>query len=295
MTVTTTPQMTTLAASVKTDEILEVLDRDGAVILENFLAPERVDRILEELGPYIGGTTPVGDDFAGHQTTRTGGLVVRSQSVRMLVTEPALLGAANAFLEPYTDKIRLNLTQIIRLLPGQGAQELHRDRFIWGKYLPREIETQFNSIWALTDFTAENGATRVVPGSHRWDWDRVAKDEEVAQAVMSRGSVLFYTGSVIHSGGENGSNGDRIALNLTYNNAWLRQEENQYLTCPPEVARTYNSELQAILGYTMANYGLGYYSPVEFTAGRPDTLPPEFAVMDSTNLEDADVGQVKAF
>ena len=93
--------MTTLVATAKTHEILEILDRDGAVILENFLTSERVDRILEELGPYIGGTKPVGDDFAGHQTTRTGGLVVRSQSVRTLVTEPTLLERVTGQVRPF--------------------------------------------------------------------------------------------------------------------------------------------------------------------------------------------------
>jgi ectoine hydroxylase-related dioxygenase (phytanoyl-CoA dioxygenase family) len=101
--------------------------------------------------------------------------------------------------------------------------------------------------------------------------------------------------SVIHSGGENQSDGDRIAMNLTYSNAWLRQEENQYLTCPPEIARGFDSELRALLGYTMANFGLGYFSPVEFNPGQPDTLPPQFACLESTDPNDADVGRAKTF
>ena len=169
------------------------------------------------------------------------------------------------------------------------------DRFIWGKFLPRALEPQLNTIWALDEFTEENGATRVVPGSHRWDWERVAKEDEIIQASMPRGSALFYTGSVIHGGGENRSAGNRIAMNLTYVAAWLRQEENQYLTCPPKIARHFEPELQALLGYTMANYGLGYYSPVEFSPDYPDTLPPEFAVVKGANVDDADVGEAKPF
>jgi ectoine hydroxylase-related dioxygenase (phytanoyl-CoA dioxygenase family) len=198
---------------------------------------------------------------------------------------PLVLGTANRFLEPFTDKIQLNLTQIIRLLPGQGAQMLHRDRFIWGKHLPREIEPQLNTIWALTDFTAENGATRVVPGSHRWDWKRQADAGEITQTIMPRGSVMYYTGSVIHSGGENRSAADRVALNLTFANAWLRQEENQYMSCPPDIAR-------AVLGYTMANYALGYYAPPEFAPGTPGTAPPELAFED---LVDPDVPATRTF
>ncbi len=286
-----------LPADSAVSEILQALERDGGVILERFLSDERVDAMLAELGPFVAQTAPIDDAFSGPKTTRTGGLVSRSAGVRELLLDPTILGTARAFLAPYAEKIQLNLTQIIRLLPGQGAQELHRDRFIWGKSLPREVEPQLNTIWALTEFTAENGATRVVPGSHRWDWERKANDGEITQAVMPSGSVMIYTGSVIHSGGENRARGDRIALNLTYANAWLRQEENQYMSCPPEIAKNFDPELRALLGYTMANYGLGYYAPPEFAPGTPGTVPPElaFAEGDTFDRSMADVPETKAF
>lgn len=91
----------------------------------------------------------------------------------------------------------------------------------------------------------------------------------------------MYTGSVLHGGGANVSDGDRIALNIDYVNAWLRQEENQYMSCPMELVKEFSPELRALLGYTMANYGLGYYSPPTFTPGIPDTLPPELAFVDA--------------
>ena len=272
-----TPTLTRLPPSAALGDILSLLERDGAVILERFLSDERVDGILRELGPFIEQTAPIEDDFSGRQTTRTGGLVARSAGVRELLLDQTIHGVARGFLAPHADKIQLNLTQIIRLLPGQGAQELHRDRFIWGKHLPREIEPQLNTIWALTEFTAANGATRVVPGSHRWDWERKAEDAEITQAVMPRGSVMFYTGSVVHSGGENRTQSDRIAMNLTYCNAWLRQEENQYMTCPPELAAKLGPELRALIGYTMGHFALGYYAPPRFMPGTPGTLPPEMA------------------
>ena len=292
-----TAELTRLPANTGIEQILEILDRDGGVIVERFMATDRVDCMLAELGPYIQQTAPIADNFSGHQTTRTGGLVGRSKVVRELLIDPVILGTANAFLKPHTDKVQLNLTQIIRLLPGQGAQELHRDRFIWGKYLPRQVEPQLNTIWALTEFTAGNGATRVVPASHRWDWERAAQDREITQAVMPRGSVLFYTGSVIHSGGENRSSADRIALNLTYSNAWLRQEENQYMSCPPEIAGSFDPELRALLGYTMANYGLGYYAPPKFMPGMPGTMPPEMAFTEdgAFDRDAADVPEARTF
>ncbi|GIT68319.1 MAG: hypothetical protein Ct9H300mP26_0060 [Acidimicrobiales bacterium] len=125
-------------------------------------------RVCEELQPFIDATPTGRDDFTGRLTGGTGALVARSEVSRELVMHPTITGLANDFLGPYTDKIQLHLTQIINIQPGQGTQPRHRDRLAWGGYLPPEIEPQFNTFWALTDFTEENGATRVVPGSVGW-------------------------------------------------------------------------------------------------------------------------------
>jgi ectoine hydroxylase-related dioxygenase (phytanoyl-CoA dioxygenase family) len=269
--------LTTLAADTATDDILAVIHRDGAVILDRVLDETRLDRILEETLPYIEATENGRDDFTGRLTTRTGALVARSPACRELIMEPAVLAAARRFLEPYCARIQLHLTQIIRLKPGQPAQNIHRDRWAWGTYL-QNLEPQFNTIWALTDFTAENGATQVVPGSQTWPDQRRPQPEEVTQAVMSRGSVLLYTGSVFHGGGANDSGGDRIAGNLTYTLGWLRQEENQYLSCPPEIARDLPKELQDLLGYTVGSYALGYYTPPLPPGEGPEAVGPEHAL-----------------
>ena len=147
-----------------------------------------------------------------------------------------------------------------------------------GTQMPLSIEPQFNTIWALTDFTADNGATRVVPGSHLWDWNQRAEPEQIVQAEMQAGSVLLYTGSVLHSGGQNNSQQSRLGLNITYCLGWLRQEENQYLSCPPHIAKTLDPELQDLLGYTQGNYALGYYSDPETDQPNRDILPPEMAL-----------------
>ncbi len=140
------------------------------------------------------------------------------------------------------------------------------------------IEPQFNTIWAITDFTEENGATQVVPGSTDWPDDRKAEPEEIRQAVMSAGSVLLYSGSVFHGGGENRSNDNRIGANLTYTLGWLRQEENQYLSCPPQVAQQFSPELQDMLGYTLGQYAMGYYTPVGHPGENPECVTPAYAV-----------------
>ena len=95
---------------------------------------------------------------------------------------------------------------------------------------------------------------------------------------MPRGSVLCYSGTVVHGGGANRSDAPRVGLNVTYCLGWLRQEENQYLSCPPHIAKDLEPELTDLLGYTMANYALGYYAAPEMIEGLPDTLPPELAI-----------------
>jgi ectoine hydroxylase-related dioxygenase (phytanoyl-CoA dioxygenase family) len=269
--------LVTLPREASTEQILEVIGRDGAVILADQLDGSALARLHGELDPYIEATRYGKDEFSGLRTTRTGALVARSAACRDLVMHPAVLAATRAFLAPYCARVQLHLTQVIRLAAGQPAQPIHRDRWAWGRFL-QGVEPQFNTIWALTDFTPENGATRVVPGSTDWPDERQARAEEICQAVMPAGSVLLYTGSVFHGGGENRSASDRIGLNITYSLAWLRQEENQYLSCPPEIARHLPEALQDLLGYSLGSYALGYYSPPLPPGLGPEAVGPEYAL-----------------
>lgn len=265
------------AAAPKVDEILEVVARDGAMILEGVLSPAQVARTLDEVMPYVDATPPGHDDFSGRQTTRTGALVARSPACREIVMHPTVLEAARRFLSPWCDRIQLHLSQIIRIRPGQSAQLVHRDRWAWGTNLDR-LEPQFNTIWALTEFSRENGATQVVPGSVEWEDGRRPEPEEIRYAEMEPGSVLLYTGSVYHGGGANTAKTDRIGANITYALGWLRQEENQYLSCPPEIARDLEPGLQELIGYTMGSYALGYYTPPLPPGEGPGAVGPEHAL-----------------
>jgi ectoine hydroxylase-related dioxygenase (phytanoyl-CoA dioxygenase family) len=267
----------TLRAETSAAEIATLLDEDGALILEGVAPPDQVAAVMDEIGPYIEATSPGRDDFTGFATTRTGALVARSPLCRDLVMHPAILAACDAYLLRACDRYQLHLTQAIRIRPGQKRQPLHRDRLAWGGFL-QGVEPQLNTIWAMTDFTEENGATRVVPGSPAWPEGRRATPEEIAYAEMAPGSVLIYSGSVIHGGGENRSDGDRTGLNITYCLGWLRQEENQYLSCPPHIARNLDPKLQALLGYAMGSYALGYYSPPLPPGVAPEVTPPQFAL-----------------
>ena len=265
----------TLVSDATVNDVLAELELTGAVIVRDLIDQETIKRFNGEVMPYVE-RTPMGrDDFVGKGTKRTGALAARSKTCRELILNALAFGAAEAFLKPFTKKIILHLTQAIQIHPGSKAQAIHRDRYAWGAYLPQSIEPQMNTIWAMTDFTAENGATHCVPGSHRWPWERQATSDQVCQAEMSAGSVFFYTGSILHHGGANHSNAPRLGLNLTYCLGWLRQEENQYLSCPPELAKAFDPKLQELLGYTQGEYALGYYSDPLDESGTKEVLPPE--------------------
>ena len=233
-----------LPASAKPEDLVEALKTDGACIVEGVLDANGLAKMKSECMPFIDATETGRDDFTGRKTTRTGALVARSAACRDAVMQPTIVEGAKAFLAPYCETIQLHLTQFIRIKPGQDVQPLHRDRLAWGGYLLPTLEPQFNTIWAITDFTKANGATNVIPGSNQWDPERHPSRDEVEYAEMEAGSVLVYSGSVVHSGGANVSDADRIGLNITYALGWLRQEENQYLSCPPEIARAFDPDLR---------------------------------------------------
>ncbi|HEY2708211.1 MAG TPA: phytanoyl-CoA dioxygenase family protein [Caulobacteraceae bacterium] len=271
------PELQHLPADAPGDRISSILDTDGALILDCVLSAAEIDRVRGEIDPYVEATAVGRDSFTGFQTTRTGALVARSPACRELVMHPTILAACDVFLKRACDRYQLHLTQVIRIQPGQPRQPLHRDRLAWGGFL-KGVEPQLNTIWAMTDFTRENGATQVVPGSPGWDESRRATPDEIGYAEMKAGSVLVYSGSVIHAGGENATEADRVGINLTYCLGWLRQEENQYLSCPPAIAMSLDPKLQALLGYSMGSYALGYFTPPLPPGAGPEVVPPQAAL-----------------
>ncbi len=262
------------------DEVAAIVGRDGAVIVDDVAPPALLDAIAAELHPYLGATPTGPDDFSGRRTRRTGSLIARSPSSRALVAHPLALGTARTLLGHATN-FQLHLTQAIAIGPGESAQPIHRDQWAFDFFpFPVGYDVQCNTIWALTDFTEENGATRVVVGSNLREDGVTFEPEDTEAAEMTRGSVLFYSGSVYHGGGANRSDAVRIGLNITYNVAWLRQEENQYLSVPREVAATLPTDLLRLMGYDRGAYALGYIDdlrdPIE--AVRPGAGTTGFAV-----------------
>lgn len=244
-------------------EIAEALKNYGHCIIENLVDPSVMDRISEEMSDYVT-TSPFGEDkFLGSHTQRTGSLIARSKTARELITLPVLLDAAKKHMHKATT-IQLQLTQIITVNPGAPAQILHQDQLAWDFFdFPDEFEPQFNLLWAMTDYTEENGATRVVPNSmYAGARQKFTKDQTVA-AEMPKGSALIYTGKIYHGAGENKTDKIRQAININYCAGWLRQEENQYLATPPEIAATLDDELLKLMGYQCACFAMGYVRDFE--------------------------------
>jgi len=243
-------------------EIVEALSRDGGAIIDSLVDPSVMDQARAELEPFIEATPPGSDEFSGHTTKRTGALIARSTTCRDLVMNPMVRGTAGELLAHATS-YQLHLTQVIAIGPGSEPQLIHRDQWAFDFFpFPKGYEVQCNTIWAMTDFTEENGATRIVRGSTQLD-DRLKFSlEDTEPAEMTKGSVLMYTGSVYHGGGANRSDQTRYGVNITYNVSWLRQEENQYLSVPHDVAATLPIDLLRLMGYAKGAYALGYIDDV---------------------------------
>ena len=231
--------------------------RHGYAIVENLVGDETMDALAAEVEPYVSRSAHGRDHYDGVHTRRTGALVARCPTARTLIMHPTVLGVVDDFLGHATT-FQLHLTQIISIEPGETDQQLHRDQMAFDFFpFPDDYHVQCNTMWALTDFTAENGATRIRPGTSTMS-DEEAAAVEVIQAEMPRGSVLFYDGKVVHAGGANRSDGTRQGVNITYAVGWVRQEENQFLACPPEIARTLDDDLLRLMGYQQGAFALGY-------------------------------------
>jgi ectoine hydroxylase-related dioxygenase (phytanoyl-CoA dioxygenase family) len=272
-----------LPSSAAPEEIAAVIARDGCAVLDRVAAPEAIAKFQAEIAPYESANALGGDDFAGRRTKRTGALIARSQTARDFVMHPTVLGTVAKVLAHATG-FQLHLTQLISIGGGEPMQQIHRDQWAFDFFpFPNGFEVQCNTIWALTDFSAENGATRVIPGSHRYADKLKFTEEQTEPAEMASGSVLFYTGALYHGGGANRSEQVRSGLNLTYNLAWLRQEENQYLACPPEIARTLPEPLLRLMGYERGAYALGYVGdlrdPIEVL--RPEAAKTQLGDLDA--------------
>jgi len=267
-----------LASDASVEEVEAALRAAGCAVIERLAPAEQLDRIAAELEPHLRATEPGADEFTGRNTRRTGALLARSPSFRDLAAHPLVLGALDRVLGDHATSYQLHLTQVIEIGPGEPAQLVHRDQWAFDFFeFPSGFEVECHTMWAMDDFTEENGATRVIPGSNHWeDKLRPTTDQTVA-AEMPKGSVLLYLGSLYHGGGANRSAAPRRGINVGYTLSWLRQEENQYLACPPEIARELPEPLARLAGYQRGAYALGYYGdlldPLDALRGASNAAP----------------------
>ena len=258
------------------EDIIEVLNNDAGVIIDGLIDQKEVNLLNKDLAPYLKNDVFGRDEFTGFKTKRIGALIARSEACRNLAMQPLVNEVSEKYLSPFCDGYQLHFTSAVSIGPGESKQILHRDRGIWGGYLPRRIEPLMSTIWAVTEFTKENGATQIVPGSHLWEKDRIPKENEIAYAEMKPGSVLLYTGTVLHGGGSNSSKNDiRTGVFLHYALNWLRQEENQYLSCPPDIAKDIPQEVRSLIGYSKGGYILGFYSDPKDKKAVYESVSPE--------------------
>ena len=241
-------------------DIAAALNETGSAIVENCVPEELADRVAAELRPHF---DRFGHeyfaDFEGYKTLRLSEILGRSRASADLIGEPLTLAVIDAILLPHCINYRIGSCTAIEILPGETDQCLHRDDGIYPISI-QGMELQVSAMWALDDFTLENGATHVVPGSHQGPSRSVLeKPVPTVQATMTKGSLLLYLGSVLHGGGANETDTPRMGLINTYALGWLRQEENHYLAIPREIADTYPDHIRKLMGYEPHGPILGSY------------------------------------
>jgi ectoine hydroxylase-related dioxygenase (phytanoyl-CoA dioxygenase family) len=263
------PTIERFAATAEPDAIHLALDRDGAVIVENLLPTDVVDRVnaevegaVEAADPDAAFFNPVMQAFHGSFTKQVAGMPGISRTFATeVMCRPLLLDICDRVLLPSCARYQLNLGHLLQRGPGSEEQWLHRDEAVWSDVPRPHPELQLATVIAFVDFTRDNGATRVAPGSHRWpDRDLLPAEqvmlhqpepEQIAYAEMPAGSAVIYLGGTIHAGGANTTSTPRRGAHLSYCLGWLRTEENNYLSTPPAVAATLPRRAQEVLGYAV--------------------------------------------
>lgn len=223
----------------------DTLMREGYVIIENLISRETCAEIKEEGLALLDHTGR--NPFEGHHTQRVYNVLSKTRMTDQLAVHPRILGLMDRLFEP---GFLLSQSQIINILPGEAPQGLHHDDAFYRLPRPRQ-PLGAATIWAIDDFTEDNGATVIVPGSHHWADDRIAKCSETIPAVMPAGSVVFFLGTTWHGGGDNRSDTSRFAVTHQYCEAYVRQQENYLLELSRGTVRSMSRELQALVGYSI--------------------------------------------
>jgi len=264
-----------LISSVATETLAEALCEYGAVIVEEMLGADLLARFNAELDPLLAKVSPdraylnpAIDYFYGKRVRQITGVAAKSRIfAEEILCNPFYAAACDRILGPSCSGYQLNVAQVMDRGPGAEQQPLHRDEDVW-VHLPRpHPEVQLASVIALVDFRAELGATLVAPGSHLWERERKARPEELVAAEMPAGSAVVYLGSTLHAGGRNTTSDEwRRAMHMSFVVGWLRTEENNTLSVPPDIAAGLPRRSQELLGYAVhdaISHGGGYLGAVD--------------------------------
>lgn len=271
------PQLRHLPRNTPPQNIWDAIDQHGGVIVDDFLSPELLEQLRADVMPAVAkhhSGAESGHDFwkrfHGATTKRITGLADMSPAWGELLCDPLYKGMADHYLGE--DNYYLNTGQLICIGPGESPQLLHRDELNWPEAAGQDREITITAIFALTDFTEENGATVIAPGSNHWPGAMPeVKPEQTCRAVMKAGSALLYSGKVIHGGGPNTSEDQwRVGLHAGFVLGWLRAEECHQLTTSLDTARRLPPHAQKMLGFR-------------------SYVPPKAARLGMVNYEDAAV------
>lgn len=239
------------------DSCLEALAVDGFTVIEGLMSDQLMDQIRAELAPYLKREKMGRNNFEGENSERVYALLAKAPALAHIVEHPTILSLLDQLLP--TDYI-LSAALAINVHPGETPQPFHFDDGAGGLNLPRPRPSfGISTIWAFDDFTADNGATEVVPGSHLWAGEREPLESEIHKVLMPKGSVVVFQGTLLHRGGANHATTSRLAITPQYCAPGLRQIENMVLAVPPDIAAQYSDRLQSLLGYNIIAPGfMGY-------------------------------------
>jgi ectoine hydroxylase-related dioxygenase (phytanoyl-CoA dioxygenase family) len=229
---------------VRSNLVVEQIRTEGYVVLPDLVDARALDQIRRQIAPHFV-RAPFGrNDFEGLRSQRLYALLAKAPAVVDLVTHPAVLGVLDELLAP---SYLLSANIAINVHPGETAQTLHADDGFCPLPRPRRA-LGVSAIWAIDDFTDTNGATEILPGSHLFDDEVVAPDDDRIRTIeMSAGSAVVFFGTTLHRGGPNCSNDTRLGITPQYCEGWIRQIENMALATPPSIASSLPSRAQQLL------------------------------------------------
>ena len=252
----------------------------GHCIIPDLLLAGTIEDLDGDLAEDFEQTPFCRGGFYGERTKMFGRLLARSQIAPELVQHQLVLGIVRNVMSPWCDTIQLNLTQALALHPGAPPQLPHRDQDMWRGSVG-EVEYLVNVMWPFTRYTAENGATVVWPDSHGSKALDPDQPEGEFAVELEPGSALLFLGSTLHGAGGNASNNVRRGAIVSYCLGWLKPYENQGLAYPPEIARSFNPELAALVGYAQHRPNLGNFEGQCPSVLLKDELPDRIGAIDA--------------